>query len=334
MIEILSDQTEANEAYFAWVNALQECSTRIKRSWWIENTAITFHNHGHGENGEITDQVMFALRSDTANNIVKISLPKTAQADNGPHTILGRDRDGSLFLLRDGRLNSNNVSAAIIDNFEQLTKLSPVEVKVDGQRSLWRKWFKVADLSLTPDEIASQTVEFVTACAIARYSNVALAENKLAGSFSLGLGEKGKTYTANYVVGSREVLALHGFVWEALKKKLGKRLEKMGLNGFEVDGLIQDANLLIEIKTGITPYDLYTAVGQLALYPHLIGLPSDMMPILLVPDLAEVSEPMKQALQQHGVELFTYSVDFKGAKPKVTFSTGFLQRCRVAVSAR
>lgn len=209
-----------------------------------------------------------------------------------------------------------------------------MEVKVDGQRSVWRKWFKVADLSQTPDEIAAQTVEFVTACAIARYSNVDFAEKKLAGSFSLGLSEKGKTYTANYVVGSREVLALHGFVWEALKRKLGDRLEKRGANGYEIDGIVQDANLLIEIKTGITAYDFYTAVGQLALYPHLIGLPSDMRSILLVPDLAEVSEPMMQALQQRGVELFTYSVDFKVAKPKVTFSASLLQRCRADTATR
>lgn len=333
MIEIVTDQTEADEAYFAWVHALQECSTRNGRSWCIENTTITFSNYGHGEDGEIKDQVVFALSSDAANNIVKTSLPKTSKADKGRHTILGRDSEGSLLLLRDGRLQSNNVSPTIIDNFERLTKLSPVELKVDGPPSLWRKWFKVANLSLTPDEIAAQTVEFVTACAIARYSNVDLAE-KLAGSFSLGLSEKGKTYTANYVVGSREVLALHGFVWEALKKNLGDRLEKVGSNGFEVDGIVQDANLLIEIKTGITPYDLYTAVGQLALYPQLIGLPSDMRPILLVPDLAEVSRPMKQALQQRGVELFTYSVDFKDAKPTITFSTNFLQRCRAEKSAR
>lgn len=333
MIEIVTNQEDINEAYASWVNLLVEASSLIGRFWRINNTTISFSNYGHGVNGQITNQVMFGLWSDHANNIVKIALPNGSKGEGGPHTVVARNKCGSLIILRDGRLNSNNISDAITDKFEDMTKLVPSDVMIDGRLSK-RKWFQVADLSRSADEIISQTVGFVTSCAMARYSNVDLSGNNLAGSFSLGLGEKGKTYTANYLVGSREVLALHGFVWEALKKQLGKRLEKVGLNGFEVDGIIQDANLLIEIKTGITPYDLYTAVGQLSLYPYLIGLPSDMTPILLVPDLAEMSETMKQALQQSGVELFTYSVDFEGAKPKVTFSASFLQRCNTGNSTR
>jgi hypothetical protein len=87
-----------------------------------------------------------------------------------------------------------------------------------------KKWFKVADLSGTADEIIVQTVAFVTSCATARYNNFGSAESRLVETFSLGLSEKGKTYIANYVVGSREVQALHGFVWEALKNNLGDRL--------------------------------------------------------------------------------------------------------------
>jgi hypothetical protein len=333
MIEIVTNQLEINSAYFSWVKQLVEASSFRGRFWWINNTSISFNNYGHGETGQIKNQVVFGLRSDPSNNIVKISLTNWARGEDGPHTIIGRDAKGSLIILRAGRLNSNNISDAITDEFEKRTQLVPVELTLNGRHSK-KKWFKVADLSGTADEIIVQTVAFVTSCATARYNNFGSAESRLVETFSLGLSEKGKTYIANYVVGSREVQALHGFVWEALKNNLGDRLEKIGANGFELDGIVRNANLLIEIKTGITPYDLYTAVGQLALYPHLIGLPTDMIPILLVPDLAEVSETMKHALKQSGVELFTYSVDFKGTKPKITFSASFLQRCRVDTVTR
>lgn len=333
MIEIVTNQLEIDSAYFYWVKQLVEASSIRGRFWWINNTSISFNNYGHGEVGQIRNQVVFGLRSDPSNNIVKISLPNGSRGEDGPHTIVGRDAKGSLVILRAGRLNSNNISDAIADDFEKRTNLIPVELTLNGRHSK-KKWFKVADLSGTADEIIVQTVAFVTSCATARYNNPGTVESRLAETFSLGFGEKGKTYIANYLVGSREVLALHGFVWEALKKNLGDRLEKIGANGFELDGIVRNANLLIEIKTGITPYDLYTAVGQLALYPHLIGLPSDMTPILLVPDLVDVSSHMKRALRQHGVELFTYSVDFTTEKPNVTFSTRFLSRCRADTATR
>lgn len=42
-----------------------------------------------------------------------------------------------------------------------------------------------------------------------------------------------------------------------------------------MDGVIPPANLLIEVKTGISSHDMYEAVGQLRLYPTLIGLPDN-----------------------------------------------------------
>lgn len=69
-------------------------------------------------------------------------------------------------------------------------------------------------------------------------------------------------------------------------------------------------------------------MGQLHLYPSLIGLPDGLERALLVPDDPAIKPSMGAALESAGVEVYTYSLRPGRRRPKVTFSAAFLDRCR------
>ncbi len=128
--------------------------------------------------------------------------------------------------------------------------------------------------------------------------------------------------------GASEVLALHGYVWQALAEALGEDIDKPRGNGFAADAITSASKLLIEIKTGTSPQNIYEAVGQLTLYPYLIGLGAAYAPVLLVPDEPALKPLLTAALHGAEIEVFSYAVRNGGEEPEITFSDEFLQRCR------
>lgn len=162
MSEILTDQSETDQAFQRWVDAMTAGSTPNDRGWIIDGTGVIFSNYGHGEPGTIEDQVMMGVDTSSSSGIVKIIRPITAEQDKHKLTIAGWDERGHIVLLREGWLKKNRISAAIRENFAELSGLSPVSVSVDGQRSI-RNWYVVADLEYTPDKIVAQTVGFTNA---------------------------------------------------------------------------------------------------------------------------------------------------------------------------
>jgi len=116
-------------------------------------------------------------------------------------------------------------------------------------------------------------------------------------------------------------------VFETLREQLGADLTKPTANGYAVDGMAETANALIEIKTGTFAHHCYEAVGQLTLYPALIGLNRALAKIALLPDTPSLRPAMAGALREAEVEVFTYPVRGKGKKPDIEFSKTFLARC-------
>lgn len=329
MINILTHQPEADQAFRRWVNAMTAGSTPNERGWVVDGTGVIFSNYGHGEPGTIEDQVMMGVDTSSTGGIVKIVRPITAEQDKHKLTIAGRDEHGHVVLLREGWLKKNRISSAIRENFSELSGLVPVPVSVAGQRSI-RDWYVVVDLNGTPGQIVSQTVDFTHACSRARSKagGRKVVESQNRDEYHFGLDEKGRLKTVEVKGGTKEVEDLQGYVSEALKAIVGPSMTKPTRNGYAVDAMISAAKILVEIKTGTSPHDVYEAVGQLTLYPSLISLPTGLAPVLLIPDKPGLRPFLAAALATASIEVHFYSVGRIGKEPKIKFTQAFLNRCR------
>lgn len=327
MIHLLTTQRDATRGFRRWVDAMIAASTRTHYGWIVEGEGVAFSNYGHADQGKIGDQVMLGVDPEFDSGIVKIVRPAVSQGAKGKLTLIGRDEDGRLLLVREGRLTKNSVSRLVKDDFAKLSGLREVPVSADGVRSN-RHWFVVADLDAGPADIVSQTVRFTHACTRARSRAGGGKPRKPDASFGYGMDEKGGIMTVTRQGGTTKVLRLHNHVYEQLKKAIGGTLRKPTKDAFCVDGVIAPANLLIEIKTGVSPHNMYEAVGQLQLYPTLIGLPDNLERALVVPDDPMMKPNMSAALDEAGVQVYTYSIAAGRKKPIITFSDEFLARCR------
>lgn len=326
-IAILTSQAEADAAFRTWADALLSESTAHSYGWTIEGKGVVFTNYGHGRPGTIENEVMLGADLQTGNGIVKIVKPETSQADKGKLTIMGRDAEGRTLLLREGWLKKNPLSREVRADFSALSGLSPIEVIVNGKPST-RPYYVVADLSASPAMFVSQTAAFATACARARsIAGGAKPPAKNQEPYTYALDEKGRVITVTRQAAESEICALQGYVSEALQAIIGERLTKPTRGGFAVDGLIQGSDLLVEIKTGTFAHDIYAAVGQLTLYPSLIGLPEKLDRALLIPDTPTLRPALAAAVIANGIAIYTYSVGTEGAVPTIAFSQDFLDRC-------
>lgn len=329
MIELLNDQDESDRAFRRWVDVLLNESAKIERGWVIHGTGVVFSNYGYGDVGVIEDQVMLGVDASLNNGVVKIVKPDTAQQDKGKLTVIGRDSAGRYILLREGWLRPNLLSDEVREHFQELSGLAPVTVTVGGKVSK-RKWYVVAYIDADAATVVKQTVDFAVGCTQARTKTGGGQHKKPFDDvpYSLGLDEKGLIKEVTTKGGTKEVEALQGFVWEALKKRVGSALIKPGKAGYEADAALLDAKLLIEIKTGVGAHNIYEAVGQLTLYPELINLPTDLRKILLLPDKPELGQSMAAALEAAQIGVYFYSVDREGTVPKISFAEAFLNLCR------
>ena len=331
-MQIVSSQSECNAAFRMWADTLISNTKLTNDGWVIEGKGVLFTNYGHGDHGEITSEVMLGFDPDTGSSTVKIVQPNAAKRDKGPVTVLAIDDDGRKYLLREGRLTANNVSAFIKDRFSELSGLTAVPLMVAGQRSN-RHWYVVADLNAKPAEIVAQTGDFSNACARARTlagggKSTADEEEEDRERPTYGMDEMGRITSRTRPGGSIEVRELQGYVYKALKIIVGQELRKPKRNGYCVDGMIEPANLLIEIKTGTSAHCIYEAVGQLELYPRLIGIRDKPEPAILIPDQRSLKPAMVAALAAANVSVFTYGIDDSGKEPQITFPDALIERCR------
>lgn len=330
-MEIESRQRECTAAFRQWADILIANTRLTHDGWMIEGKGVLFTNYGHGGHGEITTEVMLGFDPDTGSSTVKIVQPKAAKRDKGPVTVLAVDDVGRKFLLREGRLTANNVSGFIKDSFAGLSGLTEVPLMVAGQRSK-RHWYMVADLSAEPSEILARAADFSNACARARAlaggGKPSIYEEDDEKRPTYGLDEEGRITTRSRLGDTVEVRGLQGYVYKALKKIVGDDLRKPIRHGYCVDGMIEPAKLLIEIKTGTSAHCIYEAAGQLQLYPCLIGIRAELEPALLIPDDRPLKPAMVAALAAANISVFTYSIDDSGKTPRISFPDALIKRCR------
>ncbi|WP_156467594.1 hypothetical protein [Methylobacterium sp. Leaf102] len=304
---------------------------QVDDGWHIEGSGVYFTNYGHGQPGEITNQIMLGYDPDTGSSAVKIVTPKGPRADKGPTTVLAVDDDGRSHLLREGRLQPNKISGFIKDHFEELTGLRPSPLTVDGADSE-RRYYVVASLSSDPKTILTQTAAFANACMQAR----SLADGRTSPGPdpignrkrpTYGADEKGSIVTYEVTGGLKEVVKLQGYVYEEIKKIIGVDLTKPAEGGYCVDGMIGPANLLIEIKTGTSAQCIYEAVGQLLLYPRLTSIKTCPAQALLIPESPTLNPKLSAAVTNLGILIFTYGVKQGKNKPNIVLSRAFVERC-------
>lgn len=332
MIELLTDQSECDKAFRDWAKTLINGSFEQSYGWLIRGTSIAFTNYGHGEPGSISTQVMLGADIKSNSNIVKIVNPDASQGDKGKLTVVGRDEDGRIYLLREGWLKPNKLSRDIRSEFSSLSGINPVPLMTKNGVSK-REWYIVADLTLSPLQIVRQTVSFTLACARARAKAGGGASPVNDQPYRLGADEKGHTVKIVLPGGKAEVIKLQGYVWTELQTIIGSDFIKPQNSSFSVDGYIQSLDMLIEIKTGVYAHDIYEAVGQLYLYPSLIGISQNTKRVLLIPDNPPMNAMLSAALRAASIEVFTYCVKSGADKPAIVFSDAFLMRCSRTATA-
>ena len=103
---------------------------------------------------------------------------------------------------------------------------------------------------------------------------------------------------------------LHGKVVNFLIRALGQRKVQSrkvrSVDGCELDLLIERGPpIVIEVKSGATSRDMQTGIGQLGLYPPLMGLP-ECQRVLLVP-ADTIPDALQSAVSACGVALCRHS---------------------------
>lgn len=328
MLKLVSDQNTCNEVYKKWLSLLKKHSVKIKnQAWRLKGHNVLFGNYGHDDSAPLDQKVTLGWHPDKKNGIVQIVSPRGEALDRHGLTIVAKNGDGNRLLLRAGRLQKNRLSRLVKpDAFERSSALSPLEIYVEDRLSN-RPYYLVANIDATESEVIQTTANFVLGCTLARLSSPP-ENNLIIHSYHMGADEKGSVTVIDQPGWIKEVYRLQGYVWQELKAKLGEGLQKPQRHGFAVDAIYSPANLLIEIKTSINTSSIYEAVGQLSLYPHIIGLDKKLKPVLLLPDSAPLPVVLTESLREIGIILHTYNIKLnEGPEPIITISEDFINLC-------
>ena len=269
---------------------------------------------------------------------VQVNEPSTPASEN-PLSGLTVGEDGRRFIVRQGVLHKNNVSARVTGQaFQAQTGLSPASVAVDGAPAR-RTWYVVTPLDgISSSQIKDATADFALRCWNARVwgSEASSVGDQLRLNTLFGHRETGGWYSFTPSSTPQTVWREQGAVWNALEttlKPFGINLRKpRHAAGYEVDCVVEHSSpILVEIKTSVSASDIYTGVGQLTIYPLLIPGLQDYARVLLLPK--PPSTALATAVQSAGVELHSYSSTHGDELRRISFTSKFLMRCGVPAKA-
>ena len=191
-----------------------------------------------------------------------------------------------------------------------LDGLEQVHLRIEGPKN--RKWHVVADLNQEPEDIALQTTRTALIW-VGRH--VAPLPQRKDGAEMLNTGPaEGAAEKRGVIVRTaRDVQVFdkrHAEVWNYLKKEAEKRgltCKKSKGNGFETDIVVcsKARSVLLEIKISAAKADIYCAIGQLTVYPRVIGGLGKCCRVLLVPE--KPASALLPILKELGIVVVTYS---------------------------
>lgn len=333
MLTMSSDPRVVGGAFDVWRSALLEKGVRDGALWRLPEQRIVFRNQPDSRSERLGSRTSLGTDptgSYWAVQINEADTPGDANVTSG----IAVDEKGSIFLMRQGRLNSPIAGHPHIleDEFRRLTGLGPEPVEKGDTAGKRREWHVVAQLDLGADEIRDATARFVDRCGLARL-HYAEAGGDLPDTNPVeGLGRDEEA--GSYVLGAREAIEarrLQGEVWQGLAlllRSAGIAIDKpRHAAGYEVDAVVgaPDGALLIEIKTSNLAADIYGGMGQLQLYPKLLPKLGDHEMVLLLPALPHPA--LVRAIGECGVRLHTYSRSASTSAAEVQFDDDFLRLC-------
>ncbi len=276
-----------------------------------ENLRVKFEPRGSAE------KCKFASGKSGDDWIVEINAPKGMEFRDNSLSCVAVDDDQRHWVLRQGVLGKNRISARIDHDFADLTGFEQVELEGSA-----RPWFIVGRADEEPSLYPSTTLEFVQGCLSARKVSTVNIESAVR---LLGRDEVGGAYRRlAFQIAEREVIRKQGEVWAALRSYLQGydiTLEKpKGEGGHEVDGeaIIADVPYLFEIKTTTSAHDVYAAVGQLMLYPKLIPIRKGASKVVVLP--LGIGDRMANALADLQIRIISYEVNDIDGERRVSFS--------------
>jgi hypothetical protein len=334
-LTISDDLTEVTRHFARWHDALLDGATREAGLWSQPTERFVFRNQN--DPGSVVLGARTALGDDLTGKVWAVQMNEADEPGNPNVTAaIAFDPSGRPVLIRQGRLNPNSQSQTHIlyHEFARLTGLKRATV-TNGDTRIERHWYIVTPLDVSNEEICLNTADFVRACVMARTNgegigapeDLHILEQLYAGDESGG----------NYTVSSREAIdptvihKLQGEVWmrmAALLRSKNISVDKpRHAAGYAVDAEIVDGNcrILVEIKSGASPGDVYGGMGQLLIYRKLLPRLADHRPVLLLPSLP--SDPLVAAIRDCGVALCTYEFKDVAGAISVTFSAEFLRLC-------
>lgn len=328
-LTLAADAKVVRASFLRWHRILTSVSERADTFMRIAGTDVCFRRIArHTDKVHLDFWVGASTRA-----AVQLNQPGVAGSEH-PGTTVAVDARGRTYLVRQGDLHGNPPSARISgEEFSRRTGLKPVDM-LRGDVPARKRWHVVARLDGRSDAaIRSDTAEFVRRCWNARvYGTRAAADHKrLTGLF--GSPERGGWWDVDPALEPRRVLAVQGYVSECLAELLeaeGMKLEKpRHAANYEVDGTVDvpGSPVLIEIKTGVSPADVYAGVGQLTVYPILLPDLAKHRRILLLP--GRPGPRLVKALEGCGVELHSYELKRRRRSASARFGAALLRRCGV-----
>lgn len=257
------------------------------------------------------------------NIVVEINQPRRG-IDTNLQSVFATDGGGRTWVLHQGRMT---VSLARVKegDFVAVTRLEPATVRFSDGSS--RPYHPVACMDDPAADVRSAVAEFVRNCALVRLSaglspklaKALAAARQAEHTLTPEIGGSYETASRGSVIAHRN----HAVVWKALAAELKRR----GLShaNTRVLGLgpdlftTEDPLALFEIKTRVDPADVFKAIGQLAVYKHILKMP--FRKVLVVP--AGMGEGMASTINALGV----LRVDYVRQARSVCFDGAQLDRC-------
>ncbi len=335
-LSLLSSASQIRHAFKKWQKALLNASEFEGHVGWLPEYRIAIGAYGDAPDGKLNNVTALGIDPAGQDWAVHINIPKQLLSENSLSAI-GKDGFGNLYLLRQGRLQTNKQSDGIFEtDFLEASGLNPATVVV-GDKPAMRLWYVVTPIMDDPAEMCARTAAFVDVCASLRGMNKsdrAQARTEIETLEDLfGRDESGGSSTYSVVGGDRVMNRRHGEVWKALQARLAQsncKLQKpRSARGYETDGVIENrkAKVLIEIKTGASAADVYTGIGQLQVYSHLLPKLTNHRKVLLIPKMP--AKALIAALGKLGIDVHCYNVVDDSDWSRVEFPNDFLKACRI-----
>ena len=332
-IRLQNNAKQIRAAFVAWHDLLREGAVQEGKIFRLPQERVSFRQLR-------SDPLHLRLEfwvNHSEHAAVQINEPRSSGSEN-PLSGIGVGEDGRRFLLRQADLQKNKASDRIRGTeFAQRTCIPIAPVMVNGSPAK-RQWHIVTPLDgLSAGAIRDATADFVDRCWTARSWGSAVADDQQRLATLFASGETGGWYFFTPDPTPRAVLRAQGEVWQELDRVLASYSIKIQkprpARRYEVDAEILAAGgaLLVEIKTGITPADIYGGIGQLMVYPILLQGLSKHARILLLP--GRPPNALAGAVRECGIELHWFRIERQLQTTRVRFSKDFLSRCGIPSDA-